>query len=176
MPTLKPLGSLLNAPDYADRVNLIKKIKTASGWRFAPVIPEANGRLKDRVRINGQIEVHPEGAYYIEWRVGGRRGSPLSHCRRQRRGYRPGPPQGHRATRHPRRPHCRSRAGAGGCAQDDNRRCNRRLSPICEDAAQTSHPSDLPLHARHPAPCRLQKEVRRGRDPRRRARLHDLLL
>lgn len=74
MPTLKPLGSLLNAPDYADRVNLIKKIKTASGWRFAPVIPEANGRLKDRVRINGQIEVHPEGAYYIEWRVGGRRG------------------------------------------------------------------------------------------------------
>ena len=74
MPTLKPLGSLLNAPDYADRVNLIKKIKTASGWRFAPVVPEANGRLKDRVRINGQIEVHPEGAYYIEWRVGGRRG------------------------------------------------------------------------------------------------------
>ena len=74
MPTLKPLGALLNAPDYADRVNLIKKIKTADGWRFASVIPEANGRLKDRVRINGQIEVHPEGAYYIEWRVGGRSG------------------------------------------------------------------------------------------------------
>ncbi len=74
MPTPKPLGTLLNAPDYADRVNLIKKIKTANGWRFAPVVPEANGRLKDRVRINGQIEVHPEGAYYIEWRVGGRSG------------------------------------------------------------------------------------------------------
>jgi integrase/recombinase XerD len=74
MPTLKPLGTLLNAPNYADRVNLIKKIKTDDGWRFAPVVPEANGRLKDRVRINGQIEVHPEGAYYIEWRVGGRRG------------------------------------------------------------------------------------------------------
>jgi integrase len=74
MPTLKPLGALLNAPDYADRVNLIKKIKTADGWRFASVVPEANGRLKDRVRINGQIEVHPEGAYYIEWRVGGRSG------------------------------------------------------------------------------------------------------
>src|SRR5258708_33958415 len=71
MPTLKPLGTLLNAPDYADRVNLIKKIKTANGWRFAPVVPEANGRLKDRVRINGKLEVHPEGAYYIEWRVGG---------------------------------------------------------------------------------------------------------
>src|SRR5258708_4407069 len=74
MPTLKPLGTLLNAPDYADRVNLIKKIKTANGWRFAPVVPEANGRLKDRVRINGKLEVHPEGAYYIEWRIGGRRG------------------------------------------------------------------------------------------------------
>jgi integrase/recombinase XerD len=74
MPILKPLGTLLNAPDYADRVNLIKKIKTSSGWRFASVVPEANGRLKDRVRINGQTEVHPEGAYYIEWRVGGRNG------------------------------------------------------------------------------------------------------
>ncbi len=38
MPTLKPLGTLLNAPDYADRVNLIKKIKTAERWRFAPVV------------------------------------------------------------------------------------------------------------------------------------------
>jgi integrase/recombinase XerD len=74
MPTLKPLGTLLNAPDYADRVNLIKKIKTAKGWRFAPVVPEANGRLKDRVRIDGKVEVHTEGAYYIEWRVGGRNG------------------------------------------------------------------------------------------------------
>ncbi len=51
-----------------------RRSKLLSGWRFAPVVPEANGRLKDRVRINGQIEVHPEGAYYIEWRVGGRRG------------------------------------------------------------------------------------------------------
>ena len=70
----KSLGALLNSPDYAERVNLIKKIKTSKGWRFAPVVAEANGRLKDRVRINGQAEVHPEGAYYIEWRVGGREG------------------------------------------------------------------------------------------------------
>jgi integrase/recombinase XerD len=35
---------------------------------------KVNGRLKDRVRINGKLEVHPEGVYYIEWRVGGRRG------------------------------------------------------------------------------------------------------
>jgi len=74
MPTPKPLGTLLNAPDYADRVNLIKKIKTTNGWRFAPVVAESNGRLKDRVSINGQVEVHPEGAYFIEWRIGGRRG------------------------------------------------------------------------------------------------------
>jgi len=33
---------------------MTKKIKTSSGWRFASVVPEANGRLKDRVRINGQ--------------------------------------------------------------------------------------------------------------------------
>ena len=92
MPTPKPLGALLNAPDYADRVNLIKKIKTPTGWRLASVVPEGNGRLKDRVRINGQVEVHPEGAYYIEWRP---ERSPLSHCRRQRRSHRPGPPQGH---------------------------------------------------------------------------------
>ncbi len=74
MPAPKPLGTLLNAPEYAERVNLIKKIKTAAGWRFAPVVPEANGRLKDRVRVNGQIETHLEGAYYIEWRIGGRSG------------------------------------------------------------------------------------------------------
>jgi integrase/recombinase XerD len=28
----------------------------------------------DRVRINGQLEVHPEAKYYIEWRIGGRTG------------------------------------------------------------------------------------------------------
>jgi integrase/recombinase XerD len=58
---------------YADRVNLIKKIKLDGRWRFAPVFPEANGRLKDKVRINGTIEVHTEGTYYIEWRDRGKR-------------------------------------------------------------------------------------------------------
>jgi hypothetical protein len=62
-----------NAPDYADRVNLIKKSKLDGSWRFAPVVPEANGRLKDKVRINGTIEVHTEGTYYIEWRDRGKR-------------------------------------------------------------------------------------------------------
>jgi site-specific recombinase XerD len=74
MPAQKPHNIPLSTPDYADRVNVIKKIKIDNAWRFAPVVPEANGRLKDRVRVNGQIESHPEGAYYIEWRIGGRRG------------------------------------------------------------------------------------------------------
>jgi integrase/recombinase XerD len=73
MPTSKSRGSLLNAPEYADRVNLIKKIKVAGSWRFAPVVPEPNGRLKDKVRVNGTVETHTEGAYYIEWRERGKR-------------------------------------------------------------------------------------------------------
>jgi site-specific recombinase XerD len=73
MPALKPRKTLRNAPEYADRVNLIKKIKVDNRWRFAPVVPESNGRLKDRVRVNGSIETHSEGAYYIEWRERGRR-------------------------------------------------------------------------------------------------------
>jgi integrase/recombinase XerD len=73
MPTSKTRGSLLNAPEYADRVNLIKKIKVDGSWRFAPVVPEPNGRLKDKVRINGTVETHTEGAYYIEWRERGKR-------------------------------------------------------------------------------------------------------
>lgn len=73
MPTSKTRGSLLNAPEYADRVNLIKKIKVTGSWRFAPVVPEPNGRLKNKVRINGTVETHAEGAYYIEWRERGKR-------------------------------------------------------------------------------------------------------
>ena len=67
MPALKPRNPHRNAPEYADRVNLIKKIKIGKDWRFAPVVPEANGRLKDKVRVNGQVEVHIEGSYFIEW-------------------------------------------------------------------------------------------------------------
>jgi integrase len=68
-----PAQAPKNSPDYADRVNLIKKIKVNGAWRFAPVVPESNGKLKDRVRVNGTIEVHLEGTYYIEWREQGRR-------------------------------------------------------------------------------------------------------
>src|SRR5580658_561225 len=57
MPALKTSNPHRNAPEYADRVNLLKKIKIGKEWRFAPVIAESNGRLKDKVRVNGQVEV-----------------------------------------------------------------------------------------------------------------------
>lgn len=73
MPAQTSSRSHINAPEYADRVNLIKKIKLGTIWTFAPVVPEANGRLKDKVRVKGEVEVHPEGSYYIEWWESGRR-------------------------------------------------------------------------------------------------------
>jgi len=40
------------------RVNVLKKVKTSTGWRLCPVVHEANGRLRDRVRVNGDIQIH----------------------------------------------------------------------------------------------------------------------
>ena len=55
-------------------VNLTKRVKTAEGLRYCPVVESANGRIKpDWVVVDGQEEKHPEGAYYIEWREGGKR-------------------------------------------------------------------------------------------------------
>ena len=53
MPALMPRNPHRNAPEYADRVNLIKKIKIGKIWTFAPVVAEANGRLTDTVRVSG---------------------------------------------------------------------------------------------------------------------------
>ncbi len=58
---------------HTHHVNLIKKVKIEGSWRFAPVVYEANGRLKDKVCVSGRVEVHSEGTYYIEWREHGRR-------------------------------------------------------------------------------------------------------
>lgn len=55
------------------QVNVLKKVRTSQGWRLCPVVREANGRLRNRVRVGGRIEVHVEGVYYIEWREEGRR-------------------------------------------------------------------------------------------------------
>ncbi len=55
------------------QVNALKKVRTNRGWQLCPVVREANGRLRDRVRVAGQIEAHTEGVYYLEWRENGRR-------------------------------------------------------------------------------------------------------
>jgi hypothetical protein len=54
-------------------VNVLKKVRTNGGWKLCPVVREANGRLRDRVRVNGRTEVHSESVYYLEWREAGRR-------------------------------------------------------------------------------------------------------
>src|SRR5215469_12209156 len=55
-------------------VNLTKRVKTALGTRYCPVVQSANGRVKhDSVHVNGHQERHTEGAYYLEWREGGKR-------------------------------------------------------------------------------------------------------
>ena len=55
------------------QVNVLKKVRTSQGWRLCAVVRETNGRLRDRVRVGGRIEVHTEGVYYLEWREEGRR-------------------------------------------------------------------------------------------------------
>ena len=57
----------------AHRVNILKKVSVNGKWNLFPAVVEPNGTLKNKVRIKGQIEVHPEGAYYIEWWQGGQR-------------------------------------------------------------------------------------------------------
>jgi hypothetical protein len=55
------------------RVNLLKKIKVGKEWKFCPAVVDPGRRLTDKVRVNGQIEIHNEGTYYIEWRECGKR-------------------------------------------------------------------------------------------------------
>ena len=55
-------------------VNVTKRVRTAQGLRYCPVVLSANGRIKpDFVYANGVQERHPEGAYYLEWREGNKR-------------------------------------------------------------------------------------------------------
>ena len=63
------------APNTQSReVNLTKRVQTAKGMRYCPVVLSPNGRVKpDLVLVNGKPEKHPEGAYYLEWREKGRR-------------------------------------------------------------------------------------------------------
>lgn len=57
---------------YSERVNIIKYVKDAKGWRFAPVVKRSNGSIHwDHVLIGGASQAHPEGKYFIEWREDG---------------------------------------------------------------------------------------------------------
>jgi integrase/recombinase XerD len=54
-------------------VNLFKRVLTAQGPRYCPVVEAANGRIRpDMVVVNGSEERHPEGAYYLSWYEGWR--------------------------------------------------------------------------------------------------------
>src|SRR5437899_12342812 len=56
------------------KVNLTKKIQTAEGLRWCPVVKSVKGHVRpDLVLVNGFEARHPEGTYYIEWRQNGQR-------------------------------------------------------------------------------------------------------
>lgn len=56
------------------RVNLTKRVQTDAGLRYYPAVISGNGRVKpDWVVIDGQEVRVPGGAYYLEWRDGGKR-------------------------------------------------------------------------------------------------------
>ena len=59
---------------YSERVNIIKYVKHADRWRFAPVVKRPNGNIHwDYVLIDGTAQQHLEGKYFIEWREDGAR-------------------------------------------------------------------------------------------------------
>jgi len=56
------------------RGNLLKHIKSNSGWRYYPVVWLRNGSVRpNHVLVNGKAEHHQEGFYSIEWYEHGRR-------------------------------------------------------------------------------------------------------
>lgn len=60
------------ASTYAERVNILKYVKSSGKWRFAPVARRTSGSIHwDNVLIGGTTEHHPEGKYFIEWREEG---------------------------------------------------------------------------------------------------------
>jgi hypothetical protein len=64
------MAKVVSSYGPTQRVNILKKIKVDGAWNFYPAVVESNGKLKDKVRIKGAVEVHPEGTYYLEWREG----------------------------------------------------------------------------------------------------------
>ena len=83
-----------NQKGYSCRVNILKYVKVADKWRFAPAQTQNNKLKMDWVLVDGQPERHSEGTYYIEWYENGtwRRQSVKGFCRSAGAG----PAQGHR--------------------------------------------------------------------------------
>jgi len=46
-----------------NRVNILKKVKVGRTWNLYPAVVEPNGKLRDKVRVHGQVEVHSETSY-----------------------------------------------------------------------------------------------------------------
>lgn len=52
---------------YANRVNIVKTVKSDSKWITVPAL-EKNGKVvRDHVVVRGKDERHPEGRYYLDW-------------------------------------------------------------------------------------------------------------
>jgi hypothetical protein len=48
-------------------VILLKQVKVGGKWRHARALFDTKGRVRrDRVRVSGRDELHPEGSYFIE--------------------------------------------------------------------------------------------------------------
>lgn len=55
-------------------VTLLKQVKVDGNWRHARALFDTKGRVRrDRVRVSGLDELHPEGSYFIEWWDEGKR-------------------------------------------------------------------------------------------------------
>jgi integrase len=58
----------------APHVTLLKQVKVEGKWRHARALFDTKGRVRrDRVRVGGQEELHPEGSYFVEWWEQGKR-------------------------------------------------------------------------------------------------------
>lgn len=161
---------------FSFRVNLIKKIKLGNSWRFAPVVSESNGKLKDKVLIGENVEVHPEGSYYIEWRENGHRlrekvfkEDAIERARRKaleleamKQGLiesqtspaenRTLPAKEDIETRQERKPEAPSNRIAMNKAIDD-------YFGFHQGPSQEAHFPDVPLHSRNSTPNRLSEEI-----------------
>jgi hypothetical protein len=52
------MAKVVSSYGPTQRVNILKKIKVDGAWNFYPAVVESNGKLKDKVRIKGTVEVN----------------------------------------------------------------------------------------------------------------------